>query len=88
MRNRVLETFLEEDDSLELEDISSDFVESEVGMYDFLKNWELYKSKPGLEGRIKAWLSETEQPSVNWENLRDAVDSLASRGGWVASFLT
>jgi len=82
---QILESILEED----LDDLAAYFVEDEVGMYDFVHNWELMKKRPTLLKEVSSWLKAIDYPSseLDAKELVAAVDRLAGLGGWNASFL-
>ena len=89
--SKLIESIVEE--FTDFESMASDFVETEIGMFDFVKNWELYKKSDNWKGKILAWMCGYTGSGVDSilvqdrEHLINCLDSIAKRGGWVASFL-
>jgi hypothetical protein len=52
----LVELLLDEDEEDPIEDIAADFIENEVGHYDWMVNWPVWKAKGDPLPRVQAYL--------------------------------
>jgi hypothetical protein len=60
----------------DIEDVASDFVEQELGRFDWRNNWETAKKNGTALPRIRAWLT-SQNSSVHAEDISEWIDTMA-----------
>jgi hypothetical protein len=54
----LVEVLLEDDDPEDLQDIAYDFIENELGRFDWVKNWWTLRQQGLAESRMQAYLEQ------------------------------
>jgi len=67
--------------------LAADFVECEVGQFDFINNWANIKKRASFVADVEQWLMDLGINRGYAPELIAAIDKLAIKGGWHASFL-
>lgn len=60
----------------DVEDVASDFVEQELGRFDWRNNWEASKRSGTALPRIRAWLA-SQNSQLRAEDIADWIDTTA-----------
>lgn len=74
----------DEETSESIENTALDFIENEVGRYDWLVNWEVYKSKHDVASKVQEYLNYYAIIDVTPEDVITFIDKLKQErpGHW------
>jgi hypothetical protein len=77
----IVELLLDADESVA--DIAADFIENEVGRFDWVNNWQVVRSKGDPLGKVQAYLDQYGLVA-DAQAVVDAIDQLAAEnpGRW------
>lgn len=69
--------------SFDVESAACNYIEQEVGRYDWKSNWENHRQQPGVEAKIQAWLDHYEYGGTAAE-VMEFIDStmMKAEGKW------